>query len=376
MVSSISTGAVVRPVWRRLRFWAVVAVALVAGALAVTAIPGQASGPLDPASSHPDGSKAIAGVLRGYSVAVHTTRSLDALGGTVVITVPQAWSSDQLRQIATAARRIVLVAPAQRELDALGTGVQPAGATGGPTAPDCAWTGAVATGQVDLPQGTAQYVATRRGQTCYAGAVVLAGEVVAVGSPALLRNDHVGDDGVAALDVNLLTADRTITTVTWLLPGASGAGSAAAPTVWDLFPDGLHRAVVWLVAVAVLLAIVCARRFGPVVTEPLPVVVRAAELVEGHGRLYRRARARGRAAAALRAGSERRLRAALGLPRGATPAAVVAAAASATGTDETSVAALLGGLAPADDGALLRLARGLADLERAAGAPQRRGVEL
>ena len=45
------------------------------------------------------------------------------------------------------------------------------------------------------------------------------------------------------------------------------------------------------------------RRLGPIMTEPLPVTVRAAETVEGHGRLYHRLNARDRAANALRAGS-------------------------------------------------------------------------
>ena len=372
----VSTGEVVRPVWRRLRFWTVVAAVLVLGALAVTAIPGQAAGPLDPASSHPDGSKAIAEVLRGYGITVGSARNPQGLRGAVVVTVPQAWSGTQLRQLAATAQRVVLVAPSQRELDALGTGVQLAGRSGGSARPGCSWAGATAAGPVDLPSGTARFVAPQQGQTCYDGAVALTDHVAAVGSAALLRNDHVGDDGVAALDVNLITADRSVRSVTWLLPGAAGAGAAAAPTVWDLFPDGAHRAVVWLIAVAVLLAIVSARRFGPVVTEPLPVVVRAAELVEGHGRLYRRARARDRAAAALRAGAARRLRVALGLPRGTTPAAVVVAVARATGSDEASVAALLEGTSPADDETLLRLARGLADLESAATAPRRRGAQL
>ncbi len=61
----------------------------------------------------------------------------------------------------------------------------------------------------------------------------------------------------------------------------------------------------WLVAiqlgVALLLAALWrARRLGPLVTERLPVVVRASETVEGHARLYRSRRARDRVAATLR----------------------------------------------------------------------------
>ena len=62
-------------------------------------------------------------------------------------------------------------------------------------------------------------------------------------------------------------------------------------------------AFIWLAVLGGLLVLWRARRLGPVVTEPLPVVVRSAEVVEGHGRLYSRAGARDRAAAALRAGT-------------------------------------------------------------------------
>ena len=98
--------------------------------------------------------------------------------------------------------------------------------------------------------------------------------------------------------------------------------------------------------------------------EPLPVVVRAAETVEGRSRLYRRSGARGQAAEALRAGVRDRLGTALGLPRRVAPPAVVTAVAARAGRSGPDVAALLYGAAPADDGALVRLADDLDALER------------
>ena len=85
------------------------------------------------------------------------------------------------------------------------------------------------------------------------------------------------------------------------MPGIDDAGSGS-PSIWALFPPWAQRAFWWLLVVGVLLALWRGRRLGPVVTEPLPVVVRSAEVVEGHGRLYRRAGARERAAELLRAG--------------------------------------------------------------------------
>ncbi|HEY5183477.1 MAG TPA: DUF4350 domain-containing protein, partial [Actinomycetes bacterium] len=106
------------------------------------------------------------------------------------------------------------------------------------------------------------------------------------------------------------------------------------------------------------------RRLGRIVAEPLPVVVRAAETTEGRARLYRRAGARDRAAATLRAAAVQRLRPALGLPRTAEAVEVAAAVAARSGRPEADVAALLYGAAPRDDAALARLADDLDALER------------
>ena len=68
----------------------------------------------------------------------------------------------------------------------------------------------------------------------------------------------------------------------------------------DLLPDWVGPTVLELFIAVVLVAGWRARRLGPVVEEPLPVVVRAAEVTEGRARLYRRAKARDRAANELR----------------------------------------------------------------------------
>jgi len=118
-------------------------------------------------------------------------------------------------------------------------------------------------------------------------------------------------------------------------------------------------------AFAVLaLALSQGRRFGPVVTEHLPVVVRAAETTEGRARLYRRAGARGRAAQNLRAASAARIVPLVGHQRGADRDAVTSAVASRTGRTASEVDAVLYGAAPVDDAALVRLADELDTLER------------
>ncbi len=98
------------------------------------------------------------------------------------------------------------------------------------------------------------------------------------------------------------------------------------------------------------------RRLGPPVAEPLPVVVRSAETVEGRSRLYRRARASSDAYEALRAGALARLLPALGL--GAEPdyRAVVEAVANRSGRPTAEVHAVLYGPPPSDDAGLVAAA--------------------
>lgn len=105
------------------------------------------------------------------------------------------------------------------------------------------------------------------------------------------------------------------------------------------------------------------RRLGPVVSEDLPVVVKASESTLGRARLYRSAGARGRAAAALRAGSAARISRRLGLPTSATPEAFTSAAARATGRSELQLHTLFYGPPPADDGELTALALQVQKLE-------------
>ncbi len=129
-------------------------------------------------------------------------------------------------------------------------------------------------------------------------------------------------------------------------------------------PDGVLLAALQVLIAVVLLALWRGRRLGPVVSEPLPVVVRAAEAVEGRARLYRRGRARDSAATALRESSLARLIPLLGLPSGPDPPAVVDAVADRTGPVCRCARRLLYGAAPSDDQSMVRLADDLDALER------------
>lgn len=184
--------------------------------------------------------------------------------------------------------------------------------------------------------------------------------VLADGAP--MSNASLAEAGNAALTLRILGQHEELV---WYLPSAGDTSleddGAAGET--SLLPPAA-TAVGWQLAVVVAVLLLWrARRLGPVVTEPMPVVVRSAETTLGRGRLYRRGRAHAHAAAGLRAGCATRLAHALGLARSAPPGTLVSVVAAATGRDEALVGQLLYGPAPRNDAELLTLTRELDILE-------------
>ena len=363
----------VRPWWRRARLWVGVGAVVVLAGILLGALAGTPGRSLDPRSTDAGGSRALARVLAGYGTRVERTTDLDtarSTSGAVLLTSPDDYSDAQLRDLARTTR-LVALEPGIRATKALLPGATPDPERDPSPTPGCGLAAAAAAGDVDLSGNTTSYdLGARGGTSCYGGAVVQrgptagTGSVVLLGSADLLRNDQLASDGVAALDVDLLSADRTLPTLVWLLPGADAAGSGPA-TIWDVFPDGVHRAFVWLIVLGLLVVLWRARRLGGVVREPLQVVVRAAELVEGHGRLYERAAARDRAAGALRAATVARLTARLTLPRASSPQQVTAALATRVRRSPGEIHTVLAGPVPSDDAGLVRLAADLDALEAA-----------
>ena len=110
------------------------------------------------------------------------------------------------------------------------------------------------------------------------------------------------------------------------------------------------------------------RRLGPLVHEPLPVVVRSAETQEGRARLYRQARARDRAAAALRTATLRRLAGRLQATRSG-PGELADRVAGLIDADPGDVRRILIGPAPDDDRELVTLANRLIEIEQEVAGP-------
>jgi hypothetical protein len=149
--------------------------------------------------------------------------------------------------------------------------------------------------------------------------------------------------------------------------GGGGGSGASRPTLTSLMPSWIWWALLQLLVAVLLVAYWRGRRLGAVVTEKLPVTVRAAETVEGHARLYRRANAHGRAAELLRKATASRLAGFFGVPAArahADPSILVAPVAARLNVTEDVVADLLAGQAPQSEAELVLLADHLDQLEQ------------
>jgi hypothetical protein len=368
-------------VWRRLRVPLVLTVVFVAIAilLAVTSTTA-ARRPLDPTDASPHGGLAVDRLVTARGVGVTAVAdaasaradSVRAEGApTVFVVDPASVTTSDLTSLASSAAITVVVAPHIRELDAMHLTARVVDdVTDATPDPACGLAAAAVAGDVHF---SGVLYADRADDSCYpvddgAGLLVhrnaAGGAVVVWGSTETFSNDHLATRGDAALAMGLLSQRPHLF---WVLPHnpTEPASDASHKGLHDLLPSRLLWALLQLVVAVVVLALWRARRLGPVVVEPLPVVVRAAETVEGRARLLQAARARDTAAGALREASRARLGEMLALGAGADRAAVVEATAGRAGRSAAEVDRLLYGAEPTDDAALVALAAQLDDLEQA-----------
>ena len=384
-----AAGTPAAPSRRRRWVWPVVVAGLAVLSAVVTAllVPTADRGALDPRSAAPTGSRAVARVLAGQGVRVDLVERSDAAvdgavtGDTIVVVQPELLGPRQLERLAGTPADLVLVRPDLTALRALAPGALPAGLDTGdaPVEPGCIEPDAVAAGRI--VGGGSRYAldpapgAVDSGVGCYPapdgdgfGYLRLRAtqhEVTVLGQGRLLQNADLAREGDAALALHTLGHAASLR---WYLPDPLELGVDEAPSTTDLLP-GWVVWVFWQALLATGVALVWrARRLGRVVTEPLPVVVRSAETVEGRARLYRVSRSRDRAGALLRTAALRRLAGRLGVPVGAPPQEVARLAAAATGRQENEVAAVLLGAPPRDDGELVALATALDGVEAAVGS--------
>lgn len=342
----------------------------------------QKAGFLDPDATDKSGSRALATLLRAQGVTVirETTAAgvaadLRTSPDATLLIAPTGPVSDSMLAAVRDERvgHTVLIEPdpfVAQEFAPWAESRRRSGSTD-EVAPGCAFAVATRAGAL-LPVGTT-YTATRAGiLSCWNGSVLDSGTVLdsgggvtVVGLSPAFTNSELASSGYASMTMGVLGRSSTLV---WWLPSIADplqvAPGEEQPSIQDLVPSWVGWALLQVVIAMLLVIWWRGRRLGRVVVEPLPVVVRATESVEGRARLYRRGRARGRAADALRTSTLARLQTRLSLPRTADVATVVAAVATRTGRTDTDIAALLSpGSDPTDDVGLTRLANALDALE-------------
>lgn len=346
---------------------------------------------LDPGDTGPSGGHALADLAaaRGQQVIRVTAPPTGPAAGPGVelVTNPGLLTGAQLARAARFRGDIVVTDPDPAALRALAPAVTISTSEAGPQVvpPLCNDGSANLAGNVDA-SGAVLQTGDPAAATCYpgAGGYFLVryrdrypGEhqgpsrtVTVLGAGEPFTNAELADNGDAALALNLLSGTgppaatpgattpgattRGAATITWLVPdpAAQPAGTAAGRRgFFSLVPWPAYLVVIQLAVAVALAAAWRARRLGPLVAEKIPVVVRACETAEGHGRLYQARRARDRAAAELRAAARARVAARTGQP----PAAVTSPE--------------LDGPPPGTDAELVGLAHDLDELERKARHP-------
>ncbi|MCY7373955.1 MAG: DUF4350 domain-containing protein [Spirochaetaceae bacterium] len=374
-----STDPSATDLWRAARGPVALAGIVLLGALVIAVFAGPTgSARLDPRSPDPSGGRAVAELLRDQGVQVDlvtTTAAVTgaaAAGDTLLVVDPGLLVDEQVDAVRASGADLVVLAPLEPELYVPGVTLGP-GSEPGVREPACALRPARRAGRADAGgpswlvepgtvSGSGPLCYSRDGEPSLVRVPDGPRSVTLLGNPTALQNSRLGEEGNAALSLGLLGANPRLV---WYLPSLSDVpASAQTESFYSLVPPGVWWGLVQLLVAVLLVAAWRARRLGAVVVEPLPVVVRAAETVEGQARLYRRGGARDTAAAALRTGLRSRLVPLMGLPSRAEQGAVVDAVASRARRTPPDVAALLYGAAPPDDAALVRLADDLDALER------------
>lgn len=365
--------------WRRRRG----ALLVVAGLVAATAVvltggnDERYTGALDPASSDPSGSRAVARVLEGQGIEVEVVRSAAAFadtetdaGTTVLVTSPENLGRTTAAALTEHAGKatVVLVNPRQGipPLFDAESGVGYSGTR--EVRAECDG-GRFEGLRLETREGTA-FPSTAG--SCFPtddGALLTrpAPGLVFLGAADLLANEQVNEAQNAALVLRLLgQRDRLV----WYVPDQADLSGEDGVSISSFLPAWLAPGLV-LVGVAVVGLIAWrGRRLGPLAVEPLPVAVTAIETTRSRGRLYRKGNDRGYAAAALRTDARSRLAEHLLLPRQAAADVdgLVQALSGHTGTDPLQLQALLSPSAPppatATDRDLITLAGDLAALIR------------
>lgn len=327
---------------------------------------------LDPRNPDRDGAQAVAKVLDQQGVDVRIVRGQAALldermddHTAVVVTNPGELGEstlDRLREHAEQAAAIVVIGDASLLGDQFDLGTEPA--PGGRRRASC--DSDLAAGLVVRTYGADGLDAPGCFGAGGSAVLVRRDALWLMASPESISNARVLDSDNGALALRLLGQQERLV---WYVADADDNVASDGFSLSSLLPRWLVPALYLLLASLLALILLRGRRLGPLVTEPLPVVVRAAESTQSRGRIYRRTGDRQHAAAILVGATRRRLAESLRLPRGSTIDILAAAVAARTGRDPREVLGLLGDPAVMKDSQLVELGQRLIEIENEVRTP-------
>lgn len=339
---------------------------------------------LDPESAAPTGTRALARILADQGVDVRIVRSheqaaaaLRETAATLVLPDAPALSDEAISALTTPATDVVLIDPRSRTLRLIADGANAVGvADDALVQPQCSVPEAQRAGAI---RPRTVFVGTDAAQ-CYpaaGGYALLVRETVrpdapgtqrvsAVDGAALFTNEHLPQDGNAALALGLMGRNATLV---WYVPSVADTNlDPANPSLGELTPPWVSPVIVLALAAAVAAALWRGIRFAPLVGERLPVTVRGEETTRGRAHLYARSGDTAHAASLLRHGARVRIARLLGLSGSSSATEVADALASASVTSREDARSILDGAPPPSRRDLDELHDRLRRLEAAARA--------
>lgn len=300
---------------------------------------------LDPESAGPEGTRALARLLVEQGVEVRIVRSYEQVGSaldegaaTLVLPDAPALSDEAITALTAPASDVVLIDPRSRTLRLIADGANAVGvADDALVEPQCSVgeaqrAGAIRPRTVFVGADAAQCYPAAGGFALLVRETVRAAEpgtqrVSAVDGAALFTNEHLAEEGNAALALGLMGRHEVLV---WYVPSVADTDlEPRDPSLGELTPPWVSPVIVIALAAAIAAALWRGIRFGPLVPERLPVTVRGEETTRGRAHLYARSGDTAHAALLLRHGARVRIARLLGLS-GASSADEVADALAST----------------------------------------------
>lgn len=349
---------------------------------------------LDPSSPSPNGTKGLVTAIDAHGVEFTHAESRAALesalatDGSVTLVIEDPYytlrEDDWEDLVSLGADRVVVLSsafPAQTVTDAVATfegNFEPRSDTDGEIINESmpstfkvgTCTDSIAENAPEISNlGGREFVPVGNSVGCYPvrdGFALIIGEVdgtdiVVLGAQGNLTNASITSEANAAMAINVLGTHEQLV---WYSPNPADFSADGGPSFGSFIPQWLLPALLLIYLAGFATILWRGRRFGPLVTERLPVTVPANETLEGRARLYDASNARLRALDSIRVGTISRLAELSGVGPGASTEDVIAATAGLAEVPREHAHRVLLSGEPRSDRELVDLANAVAELER------------